>query len=57
MDRTDIKTFNSAKKFAEEILHPLMISHKDAKLRSRLGAISDNEASLLSPRVRVMKKI
>ncbi len=56
MDRSDIKTFNSAKKFAEEILHPLMTDHKNAKLRSRLGAISDNEASLLSPKVRVIKR-
>jgi len=56
MDRANIKTFNSAKKFAEEILHPLMTSHKDAKLISRLGAISAKEAMLLTPRVRVINR-
>jgi len=56
MDRANIKTFNSAKKFAEEILHPLMIAHKDAKLISRLGAISAKEAMLLTPRVRVANR-
>lgn len=56
MDRSSIKTFNSAKKFAEEILHPLMLAHKDAKLISRLGATSDGDAMLLTPRVRVVKR-
>lgn len=56
MDRSSIRTFNSAKKFAEEILHPLMTSHKDAKIKSRLGAVSDEEAMALSPRVRVFKR-
>jgi len=56
MDRGSIRTFNPAKKFAEEILHPLMLAHKDAKLRSRLGAISDEESAKLSPQVRVIKR-
>lgn len=56
MDRSSIKTFNSAKKFAEEVLHPLMTAQKDAKLRSRLGATSDEEAMKITPRTRVMKR-
>ena len=56
MDRTSIKTFNSAKKFAEEVLHPLIKSHTEAKLRSRLGAISDEEAMKIHPNMRVIKR-
>jgi len=56
MDRGSIKTFNSAKKFAEEVLHPLMTAHKDAKLKSRLGAISEESAGLLPPGMRVIKR-
>jgi hypothetical protein len=56
VDRSSIKTFNSAKKFAEEILHPLMNNHKDAKIRSRLGAVNDEEAMKLTPGVRVIKR-
>lgn len=56
MDSANIRTFNSAKKFAEEILHPLMESHKNAKLKTRLGAISDEEASKLSSQSRVFKR-
>ena len=56
MDKGSIRTFNPAKKFAEEILHPLMAAHKDAKIRSRLGAISDDEATKLRPEVRVIKR-
>ena len=56
MGRENIRTFNSAKKFAEEILHPLMTEHKDAKVRSRLGAISDEEAMKLPKSVRVIKR-
>jgi len=56
MDRAGIKTFNSAKKFAEEVLHPLMTDHKDAKLKSRLGAISDELAMKLPPNIRVIKR-
>lgn len=56
MDRTSIKTFNSAKKFAEEVLHPLIKSHTEAKIRSRLGAINDEEAIKLNPHTRVIKR-
>ena len=56
MDRSNIRTFNSAKKFAEEVLHPLIKSHTEAKIRSRLGAISDEEAIKLPPKVRVIKR-
>lgn len=51
-----IRTFNSAKKYAEEILHPLMDSHKDAKIKTRLGAINTEEASKLSPDERVVNR-
>jgi len=51
-----IKTFNSAKKFAEEILHPLIRSHTEAKIRSRLGAVNDEEALKIPPKVRLMKR-
>lgn len=56
MDRAQIKTFNSAKKFAEEVLHPLIRSHTDAKIISRLGAINDEEAIKIPPNIRVIKR-
>ncbi len=56
MVNSSIKTFNSAKKFAEEVLHPLIRSHTDAKIKSRLGAVSDEEAMKLSSRMRVAKR-
>ena len=56
MERSSIKTFNSAKKFAEEVLHPLIKSHSDAKIRSRLGAVSDEDAIRLGANVRVVKR-
>lgn len=51
-----IRTFNSAKKFAEEVLHPLITSHKDSKLTTRLGAVSNEEASKLTPDERVVSR-
>lgn len=51
-----VKAFNSAKKFAEEVLHPLIKMHNDAKIRCRLGALSDEEALKLSPEIRVIKR-
>jgi hypothetical protein len=56
MDRTSIRTFNPAKKFAEEVLHPLIQSHSNAKLRSRLGAVSDDIAMKMPPEMRVVKR-
>jgi hypothetical protein len=56
MKGNDVRVFNPAKKFAEEVLHPLIRSHTDAKLKSRLGAITDEEASLFSPAKRVIKR-
>ena len=57
MDRAQIKTFNSAKKFAEEVLHPLIRSHTDAKIISRLGAINDEEAIKIPPNIRVLQTL
>lgn len=51
---SQIKTFNSAKKFAEEVLHPLIKSHSEAKLTTRLGAISITEANSFSPAQRTI---
>lgn len=56
MDRASIRTFNSAKKFAEEVLHPLISSHKDAKIKTRLGAINDEEALQIPKRFREVKR-
>lgn len=53
---SNIRTFNSAKKFAEEILHPLISSHTNAKLKTKLGAVSDDEARKLSPNQRIMNR-
>lgn len=53
---TSIRTFNSAKKFAEEVLHPLIDDHKNAKIITRLGAVNDDEASKLSSDQRVIKR-
>lgn len=49
-----IRTFNSAKKFAEDVLHPLISSHTNAKLTTRLGATSNAEASKIPPKRRVI---
>lgn len=51
-----IRTFNSAKKFAEDVLHPLISRHTDAKLTTRLGAKSNAEASLLPPNQRIIRR-
>lgn len=57
MDKgSSIRTFNSAKKFAEEVLHPLIKSHNEAKIRSRLGGVTDEEAIRISPEMRVAKR-
>ncbi len=56
MDRSGVKTFNSAKKFAEEMLHPLMMKQNDAKVKSMLGAISNEEAMRLPVQIRVMNR-
>lgn len=54
---SNIRTFNSAKKFAEEILHPLIREHTNAKLKTRLGAVSIEEANKLSFNQRVMNRL
>ena len=51
-----IRTFNSAKKFAEEVLHELIDDHKKARLRTRLGAVTDEEARKLSFNQRVINR-
>jgi hypothetical protein len=51
-----IRTFNSAKKFAEEVLHPLIQAHNFAKIRTRLGANSDEDALMFPPGVRMVKR-
>ena len=56
VENASIRTFNSAKKFAEEVLHPLIVSHNNAKIRSRLGGVSDEEAIQMSPQLRVIKR-
>ena len=53
---SSIRTFNSAKKFAEEILHPLMDGHKNAKLKTRMGAVNDEEASKVSSSQRMINR-
>lgn len=55
-DRSSIRTYNSAKKFAEEVLHPLIKSHTEAKIKTRLGALTDEEAIKIPPSVRVVKR-
>ena len=50
----NIRTFNAAKLYADLVLHPLIKSHTDAKLKTSLGAISIDEASKLSPGERTM---
>ena len=51
-----IRTFNSAKKFAEDVLHPLISNHTNAKLTTRLGAVSNIEASKISPNHRITRR-
>ncbi len=53
---TEIKTFNSAKLFAEQILHPLIKAHTDARLTTRFGAISSLEAGKFPPHQRTIFK-
>lgn len=56
MDNTSVRTFNSAKKFAEEILHPLMDADKNAKLTFRLGAVTSELAEKISPPARELRR-
>lgn len=51
-----IRTFNPAKRFAEEVLHPLIKAHNTAKITSRLGSLNDEEAMKLDPQVRMIKR-
>lgn len=55
-NNSEIRTWNSARKFAEEILHPLIMAHTYAKIRTRLGANSDEDAMKLPPGVRIIKR-
>ena len=52
----EIKTFNSAKRFAEEVIHPLIKSHSEAKLTTRLGSISIAEANKILPNQRIINR-
>lgn len=56
MENSGIRTFNPAKKFAEEVLHPLIKNHSDAKIVSRLGAVNDKEAMMISPKIRMVAR-
>ena len=56
MDRSSLNTFNSAKKFAEEILHELMLKHDNARIVSMIGAGSIEESIKLRPLIRIMNK-
>lgn len=51
-----IRTFNSAKRFAEEVLHPLIKQNTEAKIKTRLGAVTEEQASRMSPNLRVVKR-
>lgn len=51
-----IKTFNSAKRFAEEVIHPIIKSQSEAKITANLGAISIIEANKLPPAQRVINR-
>ena len=52
----NIRTFNSAKRFAEEVLHPLMKQHTEAKIKTRLGAIDEEHACKMSSNLRIVKR-
>lgn len=52
----NIRTFNSAKRFAEEVLHPLILQHTEAKIKTRLGAVNEEHACKISPNLRVVKR-
>lgn len=49
-----IKTFNSGKLYAEEVLHPLLKKHSDARNATKLGAISIEEANKLTHNLRMI---
>ncbi len=53
---SNIRTFNSAKKFAEEILHPLIRDHTNAKIKTRLGAVNDEEARKIHSSQRIINR-
>lgn len=52
----DIKVFNSAKLFSEHVVFPLIKSHSEAKLITRLGAISIAEANKIFPNQRIINR-
>lgn len=53
----DIKTFNQAKKFIEEIVHPIMVDFEKFKRMSNYGAVSIEEAGLLNEEIRDINRI
>jgi type III secretory pathway component EscV len=57
-DKSDVelKTFNTAKKFAEEILFPLMEQYQQCQRKANYGANTPEEALLLSEEVRDIER-
>ena len=56
LEEVNLKTFNTAKKFTEEILFPLMESYKRYQRQSDFGASDLNEASILSEEIRNIQR-
>ena len=56
MAQGDIRTFNTAKKFSEDIIHELIKNHDIAMIKSKLGAVNSEEASKMNPQMRVLNR-
>jgi len=56
METRSIKTYNTAKKFADEILYPLLNSDKEATITFSLGAKTTQEAEEIPPEKRMIRR-
>jgi len=55
-DDTNLRVFNTAKKFAEEILFPIMESYQKFKRQSDFGSENMNDARLLSEEIKDIER-
>lgn len=53
---SNIKTFNPAKKFAEEVLHPLIVDEAQGRKKCIFGAYTVDVAHTLNNNVRVLNR-
>lgn len=55
-DETNLKTFNTAKKFAEEVLFPLMFDFKKFQRQANFGSQNLDDAIIISEEIREIQR-